>query len=267
MYLASFKWHLLIPDFKFLSLYKSNIISFYYSIFLPGQLASEGVKLFRLIDKNHSTIDISCSLFVDKALGIIGLLLLGSIGGFFSSFHNKLKLVIFSLLIISCIFILIIYNLKLTVKLLHFVIKFLFNLLSKQIKSLSKWAHESDKKILEVENTFEKFFVNKVTILKVLCFALFSQAINILGQFFLAKSLNIELSFFDWAWIFALMSLMLLLPISFAGIGVRESGLVGIFAYLGLRAEPAIAFSLATYILLIIYALIGYIVDLLWGVE
>ena len=268
MYLASVKWHLLMKSLNFIELFKSNIISFYYVLFLPGQIATEGVKAFRLINERNTAEKVSCSVLVDKIVGIIGLLIVGAIGAVLSSFGDKLTILAYVFLALALAAFLSIYYSPQFIKIAHLLIAFVLKRKSLQsINFLKTFLTNLDGRMKKIEDTFKEIVSGHKNLILSICLAVFTQFINSLGQYFIAKSLGVELGLFEWFWIFAFMSIALLLPISFAGIGIRESSLVGIFAYIGLGAEAAIAFSLATYVLLIIYALIGYLVDLFWGVE
>ena len=268
MYLASVKWHLLMKSLNFVELFKSNLISFYYTLFLPGQLASEGVKAYRLINKKNSASKVSCSVLIDKVVGIIALLVVGAVGAGLSSFGDRVLVLVYVFSGLALVFFLFIYFSPQCIKLSHYIISLVLRgTRLKDLKFLKTFLSKLDERIKKIEATFKEIVADHKSILLSICLGVIAQLINSLGQYFIAKSLGIELGFVEWLWIFAFMSIALLLPISFAGIGIRESSLAGIFTYLSLSVESAIAFSLASYILMIIYALIGYITDLSFGVE
>jgi uncharacterized membrane protein YbhN (UPF0104 family) len=64
---------------------------------------------------------------------------------------------------------------------------------------------------------------------------------------FLMLSLNILIPFIETCFIISLIGLILLLPISVAGFGTREAGLVYLFSLYNLSAETAISFSLLQF--------------------
>jgi uncharacterized membrane protein YbhN (UPF0104 family) len=73
----------------------------------------------------------------------------------------------------------------------------------------------------------------------------------------LCRHLGIPVSFFDLCWICAVQALLVLLPITIAGVGLRESGYVGMLGFLGVSASSSLALSLSIFSLQIIGALIG----------
>src|SRR3990167_10043126 len=83
------------------------------------------------------------------------------------------------------------------------------------------------------------------------------QILALISFIFIAQSFGIHLSIFEYFWAFALVSLLLFLPISLAGLGVRESSLIFLFETLGVSSEKALATSLTLFIINICMGLIG----------
>lgn len=268
IFFATAKWKLLMKSLNFIELLKSNLISFYYVLFLPGQIAAEGVKAFRLINKQNSAEKVSCSALIDKIVGIIGLLLVGSIGAILSPYEERVIVLAYVFLALALTAFISIYFSPWFIRVTHAVIGFVLGKMSlKKVGFLKTFLSKLDDRVKRIETTFQEIVADHRSLVLSVGLAILTQLVNSTGQYFIAKSLGIELSLYEWFWIFAFMSIALLLPVSFAGIGIRESSLAGIFTYLGLSVESAIAFSLASYILLICYALIGYFVDLKFGVS
>jgi uncharacterized membrane protein YbhN (UPF0104 family) len=73
----------------------------------------------------------------------------------------------------------------------------------------------------------------------------------------LARSVGIELTFVTSIWVTAAVYLVVLLPISVAGVGVREVTLASALALLGINASLAVALSILLFMDPLINALIG----------
>lgn len=69
-----------------------------------------------------------------------------------------------------------------------------------------------------------------------------------LGIQFLFWALEIKISFVETGFIISLIGLILLLPISVAGFGTREAGLVYLLSFYGISPEIAIGFSLLQFV-------------------
>ena len=96
--------------------------------------------------------------------------------------------------------------------------------------------------------------------------ALLFQLLNIFMLSLLGSSIGIGFAFSTWAWIVAVLSIVLMLPLSIGGIGLREGGLALIFTILGESLEKSLSYALMLYALSLMGALIAYIVDLMTGV-
>lgn len=68
-----------------------------------------------------------------------------------------------------------------------------------------------------------------------------------LGIVVLFKSIDVSMGFFESGFIISLIGLILLLPVSVAGFGTREAGLVYLLSLYGISAETAISFSLLQF--------------------
>ncbi len=68
-----------------------------------------------------------------------------------------------------------------------------------------------------------------------------------LGIQILLASLQIHINFIETGFIISLIGLILLLPISVAGFGTREAGLIYLLSFYGINAEIAISFSLLQF--------------------
>jgi glycosyltransferase 2 family protein len=76
-----------------------------------------------------------------------------------------------------------------------------------------------------------------------------------------AHAVGIELSFVTIAWMRGAVALLLLLPISFSGVGVRDSALVLMTKAYGVAAPVAVAWSFLQFCGLLFIALIGAAIE------
>ncbi len=260
IFISSYKWWLLVPRLSYIELAKSNFIAAYYMVFVPGQLVAEAIKGARLISDHAKANQVFCSIFVDKLLAFISLIALGLLGICLEArianvehFRELLILILLALcLILFC-----------TPYLLS-----IFDRLTK-FKTLAdnKFWQLVVKFIDEYRDIYAELISRKRIVLASLAAGLVFQLINIYMISRLGASIDINFSFWTWAWISAILTTILMLPISIGGIGVREGGLALIFSLLGESVEKSLSFALMLYALTLMSALIGYGVDLLAGVR
>jgi uncharacterized membrane protein YbhN (UPF0104 family) len=58
-----------------------------------------------------------------------------------------------------------------------------------------------------------------------------------------SSAVGVEISFIDWFWILAILNIVLLLPITIGGMGLREGALIGVLGMLSVPPEKAIVIS------------------------
>jgi glycosyltransferase 2 family protein len=256
----SYKWNLLIPSYRFLTLFTSNLVAAYYAIFLPGQVASEALKIYRMKDvKDNDIARITCSVFVDKLIGLIGLLIIGSAGIVLSSHKEKLMPLLYSFGLSISAALLLIFNTALIIK----IFRFTSNGLSK-LKIIKKL----DELLLSFENSFDEILHGQyLVVAKAILLSMVFQTINVLGNYLVAQAIHLDVAFVDFLWIIALISIALVLPITVGGIGIRELSFVGVFNFLNLPIEGALALSIASYGMLVYHSSFGYLIDLIWGIK
>lgn len=121
----TYKWNLLLKVrdilVSFGRLFLINSIGGFLGLFLPSSLGTDVVRGYYLV-KNNSEKSISISsVFVDRILGLISLLLLGVVsilfaGDLISKFNIKLYLIVFSLATLTLLYL---FQRKETVRLLN----------------------------------------------------------------------------------------------------------------------------------------------------
>jgi len=256
----SYKWNLLIPNYRFSTLFTSNLIAAYYGVFMPGQVASESLKIYRMKDiKKNDIARLTCSVFVDKLIGVIGLCIVGSCGIMLSEYKALLLPLLYAFALTITGTLVLIFNTELLIK--------IFRLLSTGLTKL-KIIKKLDELLLSFENSFKEIIHKQyILVFKAISLSVIFQFINIIGNFLVARAIHLEISFIDFLWIIALISIALVLPITVGGIGIRELSFVGVFNFLNLPIEGALALSIASYGMLIYHSSFGYLVDLVWGIK
>jgi len=78
--------------------------------------------------------------------------------------------------------------------------------------------------------------------------------------YFRGISIGLNVSFIDWCWFFSILSIVLLLPISFAGFGIREASFVGVLALIGVNSSDAMGCSMLMLGIQLLNTMIGAII-------
>lgn len=254
--LYAYKWYLLLfRNYSFINIIKLNFISLYYSLVLPGQIAGDLVKVYKLGKGTQQKKEIAISVLIDRLTGLLGLFLIGGVGVLISASDVAKKSYIFILSFIV-IFSLIIYLLSFD-SIYQLIIRFL-DLLASKIK----WIQKFSSTILELINQYRSYLKNHKLFFYAILLGAIYQILAVLMIIVIARELQIDISLWDWLWIFTLISIILLLPISIGGLGVREGGFIGVLYLFNISYEKSLVLSLLMFSIQIIGAAIGGLLEL-----
>lgn len=247
------KWRLLLPNYSYRTLLRLNIIGTYYSMVLPGQLLGEFIKAYKLGKGTPRAEMVASSVIIDKITALLALLITGIFGLLSTSLPSTHGLFLalvgsFLSLMIFLIF----------AKQLMLPVSFIFKSLSKKYYKLQKLHYQWQ----EVFQSWSDHLKKPKRLIYSVLLGIVFQLISVITVMFLAKNLNIEIAFSDWCWIFTGISLSLLLPLSIAGIGIREGAFIGLLKIFHVPLEKALALSLCIFSLNLLTALVGWVLEI-----
>ncbi len=255
--LNSFKWRLFLPEQRLLNLFKVNLVSQYYALTLSGQMVSEAAKTLYLGRRNPLDWSrIASSVVVDKINGFLGgVIVVGLVGLSFSDFdfsgHIRLILISFFLLG-GLVFILFYISASYIRPRENFLLQYSMpSYLRRVAKILEDLVHKG-KEHIKAPSRF---------VLAIAC-AIGYQMLTVVLIMIISQYIGFELAIFDWAWIISLLSLALVLPLTIAGLGVREGTLVGLLGLFGVSPVAALGLSLSLFSLQVFLATMGGLIQL-----
>jgi uncharacterized membrane protein YbhN (UPF0104 family) len=234
IYVSSMRWRLLLPGgFSLRRLFSLYLIGSFFNTFLPGAVGGDAVKSYYLYKEiNKGSLSLA-SVFMDRYLGFISLMIMGSVGFVlgFKYFRGSIvewlmPVIILSFLIISSI----IFGLR----------------LGKGIKILS-----------EFYEYFDYYKKQKPLFIKAIFLSLVIQSVNTIAIYIITLGLGQNISVVYFFIFFPIIATISALPISISGIGVREGSFVLLFGTIGIKPEMATAMSFAWFLSLATGGLIG----------
>ena len=258
--IITIKWQRLSSPLKikssFLDLLALNYISVFYSIFVPGQGSGELIKGLKMTKKEGSSQKVWIPIFIDKITNLLIIFLIGLSAILLDKTFSKNTLLVilvsaFSIFLLMLIFILFSEN---TSRIVEVLKKYIANILG----------------ILKIKNNFIKdFSVTYIKEYKKHNFLLFETIFwsfltkipHIFAFYFFALSLNIKLNLIQSAWLFSIVSVASLLPVSFSGLGVREGTIVVLLSQIGVQNYMALSLSMLIFTTGIITGLIGGLIE------
>jgi hypothetical protein len=254
LWVGAVKWHLLLPNYAVTLLFKLNLIATYYAIVLPGQLIGEAVKAYRLGKGRLDAEHIAASVVIDKLTGFLGILIVGLLGLGLST--HMLPTMLIWLFLIATLG-------------LSFAL-FIAALFAPPLKSFfhylaATWPR-SQRFMRQLERLLAawRVYLNQPLSLFIsMLLAMLFQCICVLNTIVLAHAFDLAVAWQDWCWVFAVVSLAVFLPLTIAGIGLREGAFVGTLALLHIPPEQALALSFSIFGLNLIKAAVGGMLELM----
>ncbi len=245
----TFKWNLLIRArniiVKFGRLFLINAIGSFLGIFLPSSLGTDVVRGYYLVkDNSEKTVSIS-SVFVDRVLGMFSLLTFGVVSVFFAGdLIDK-------------------FNIKSYVIVLFFVVVIAFYFFQKKeavsfFQSLLKRIKHKKivDNIISLHNSILEYKKHPKTLIFAFIITLLVQVTRVLTYYFIALAFNIHFPIVYFFLFVPLIMLVMMIPISIGGLGVKEGTFVAFFTLIGMSVNDAVIISFMNSFLDILNTLI-----------
>jgi uncharacterized membrane protein YbhN (UPF0104 family) len=255
--ISVFRWKLLYPHGTLRRLCEVTMIGHFFAMLLPGQLFGEASKIVYLAEdaKRSDTTgrieELAMSIAVDKIAGLIGMIVIGIAGAVLGSRSIQTRYLSFCFIaaLIGLSFILVCLRFRWCSLLFDYICVFCETKLP-VIKPAVACLRRAVGAWLLYLNSPTKLAAS-------LLMGFLYQAMIISIHVILCRYLKIQVSFFDLCWICAVQSILILLPVTIAGIGLREGGYVGTLGFLGVSASSSLSLSLSIFSLQIMRALAG----------
>lgn len=234
----------LIPEYRFRELLWLTFIARFYATVLPGQIAGDVVKAYRLGRQSKQVGHAEAATALDRALGLFALFLISATAIVYAP-QLPLALRLFFVLGTVC--------------LAAGGVLAGSGLFAKGILEpiLARRQGRVGSFLREFSVALHDYLRKPLALLAATTIAIVFHAGCILMQVLLGDALGLRLPWADWTVVYAGVSLLMLLPISVAGLGLREGGYVGLLALFGFKAGAALSLSFAMLGASLVAALVG----------
>lgn len=251
---GTLKWSRLVSGHAFRRLFKLQFVAQFYALLLPGQIAGEVVKAHKLIKYRHDPKAIISSILFDRITGWIALLMMGLLGllGSQTAGIAALKSRFFLALGVLIVCVLLIKS------------EVPDKLIQRFADTLPKFAiklRPAGRILAGMLAVCRTYLQKPFLLLQVICLGLVFHLLGAGIFFLLCRGFDVHVTFLDLCWIFAAISMILLLPVAAGGIGLREGGLVVMLGWLSVPAEKAMAVSLSFFALQVLAGIIGALLE------
>jgi hypothetical protein len=212
---------------------KIHLATSFYGLFLPGTLSGGAIKWYKF-SKHGKKSSAAAVVVFNRFLEVLIIVFLG----IFFSFPSLMTLQNINLIVIwVLIFIVMVltYILLLNKTALNFINKILIKL------PIPLVVKEKSSNFIKAMHQFQDLSLNDH--IKITGLGLLYHGIGVVSFFCFAQSLNINVSIWILGWIRSLLAIILMVPISFAGLGIREGTLVFLLGQYGVLPSDSMALS------------------------
>ncbi len=230
------RWHVLLASLgvrvPFGELTQIYFVGFLFNNLLPSGLGGDAIRIMELNRHSDRAGDAVTSVLVDRMVGLFGSLSLALVALVFRWNAVPLQIAVTALVAV--------FGIAVTAFLL--IDATVYNALRK----IALFRTVTDVKF--VSGLFRSFQdYNLRTLARAYGFSLLLSAALIGMNFSIGTALGANIALEHYLVFVPLASIVLILPISFAGLGVRESAYVYLFGQVGVAQEVALSLSLLVY--------------------
>lgn len=238
---AAYRWSLIQrwlgdpPDARFYvkSYFKGSL----FNQLLPTSIGGDAYRVLENGNRINSHKEAFFGVFIDRIAGLLGLLLLSALALFWlpDLLPSHISVTIAIILIIG----------------------FSGALFGLCLHKLPRWRFPLWSSLQKLSRRFARVYRNGRTISIQLGLSVITHLFSMLVLMTLGQSLGLEFELMVYLAVIPPVILLTLLPLSFAGWGIREGAMVGIFALIGAPAEAVLAMSVVYGLTLVAASLPG----------
>ncbi len=239
---ASCRWYLIMRLLDFQETLSFFIKSYFKGTFfnqaLPSSIGGDALRVIELGKKGYSKKEAFYGIFIDRIIGLQGLLFLNLVANF--SNRNLLPDWLFTLINVICI---------------SAIAGMLVLILLRKIRRLASLPLLS--LAYHLSNRFRRVYNNTSNICIQTGLSLVIHLLSILSIHMIATALGMDYGLMVFMVVFPPVILLTLIPISLAGWGVREGAMIGIFMLIGAEKETVLSLSVLYGFIVILCSLPG----------
>lgn len=253
------KWNLLLKAKKiYLSVLECTKIYFiatFLGIYLPPTLGTDTIRAYYVHKNNYPLVDVISSIFIERFLGFVALLLIGLCGcfvlvTFYSGIDFNFRRFIFLVAMFGGII-----TAGFFISLNRLFSQVVSRLLGRfnKIRVIAKIS----KSIEQFYNSYLEYRKKKAILLLFFFLTCIEVLLPILRSYFIAVALNVNVSLLYFFSFVPIILLLIRLPISIDGFGIHEGGFVYFLSILGISKAVGFNVGLLNHLIFLIAILPG----------
>lgn len=247
------KLNVVLPDRRVPTLLAFILVAQAYSLVLPGQIASEAVKAYRLARDTAGRVGrVVSSVAFDKMTSLVALMLTTFTG-----------LVLEADRFGSGLFVAAGAALALLVGVAGLLALGGLRRLAEDLRAGAGWRARVGGHLWNFLDAWRFHAAQPWSIARSLFYGIAGQFLQAAAAVLLCRGLGVEVSFALWCVIIGVLTVLLLAPVTIGGLGLREASLVGMLGLSGVDHDHALAVAFAILGFQILVTAVGLLIDLL----
>lgn len=256
-FVFTYKWRiLLVVKGVAVSVWRLLVITLigkFWGAFLPSSVGVDIVRGYYLYREKADGALVASSLVFDKVMGLWSLLLLGTIGllGYGSTINGVNMGYVFAALMAASAAVIYLVQMR---RMADWIEKRLPGLLGERISGILIRVYRAFLSYRDFPRVMVYSFVLSVVL----------QLVRVLGVYTMARALDIEIPAIYYLVLVPVSMILIMLPLSIGGLGLREGVFVGLFAIAAMSKVDAFALGFATSLTDILVSLLGGVLYLFY---
>ncbi len=223
---------------------ESYLTAAFFALFLPSRFGGDVVRTVDISKQTGFSKGISTIVY-ERGVGLLALVAIGAAAAFISPHHGVKRFALISGALLSAILLFLAF--------LFLKTEFFFSLIPSFLR----------KKMQNFYEAVVQFRTEKKLFIETLLLSFLLQINVIIHYWAIGKALQLPIPFLHYFYIIPLLLIVLVLPITFHGVGLREYTLTAFFSFYGLGAEKAVLFSFIDFAILVAVSIVGGVVYIL----
>jgi uncharacterized protein (TIRG00374 family) len=254
--LSSYRWQILLAargiHVPLLRLFSFYMIGMFLNNFMPGAVGGDVVKIYCLRRETHQGKYAVISVFLERFTGLLGLSAL-SMATLAIAFHQVQSPRILAAVGGTALFLVIVVLLIWWPPLAHAIIRGMGRFFPRKL----------GEKLGQGYAALHSYRDHRKALLAAFLLSVVVQALYALYYALISQGLGIPISAIYFMLFLPLVTVVIMVPITIGGLGIREALMVALFAEVGVAGADVIAVSLTAYFLNTLLSLSGSILLLL----
>jgi hypothetical protein len=245
--LHALRWKILLKCKKIevstVKLLYFNFVGLFFNLFFPTAIGGDVIRIYQMSTHSQNTSEAVASVLLDRGVGFFTLLCVAPIMVIFSTkqmetFAFFSPIILLSFTAMAAIFIF--FRLK---------------------EPMQKWPSANKnkfyKRIMHYYDVLDAYRSHKKIILLAMVISLGMIFLGIFITYLISHGLGLDIPLAYFNIFVPIIFLITMIPISIHGLGLREGAFVFFFAKAGLSVPEALSISLISYVLTLIFGMIG----------